>query len=194
MKKIGFVVFVLIVILVGLYFSFKGGGQAVVATPTPVANSFPLNTPAYYTFCGLNDLNAFVQIEGAAGSVYGDLAIQNISAKECQIKGINFIQPVFDATNITVAMQGKPSEEVITLKPKETVYSRVKYPNGPQCSGGVEEKEVSFMYRISSTETILFHAENEDTLVKVNACKAESEKTEIQVWGLASNPSVFDTK
>lgn len=193
MKKTLTIIFILLLIVIGLYI--------VILQVKPQTNIKPIvtSTPSAsevsqsQKYCSINALQSVIQFEGAAGSVYGTLAIQNISDTACTIIGNNYIQPIFSASTITVAAQGDPGSGLINLNPKQAVYSRVRYPNGPQCQNGVVQDEVSFMYKISLTDTVLFHSDDGKTLQKVNACKADSEKTVIQVWSLAADSSIFDS-
>src|SRR6185437_16959976 len=102
-------------------------------------------------FCLPSDLQAEVTTDAAAGNIYGSLTIKNISNKVCQINGDHFIQPTYTASNISVTQQGQSGNSTLLLSSGQTVYSRVHYPNGPQCNGTTVTGTIAFHYKISPT-------------------------------------------
>jgi hypothetical protein len=182
MKKILFGNFILFVIILGIYLYYRSVQVRLVMLPNPQTPVQTSQNPRKY--CQLNDLQALVEFEGAAGSVYGNLVMKNISSTPCEIIGSNFIEPVFVAENIFVTHQELEGSPLILLKPDQTIYSQVRYPNGPQCSNGIVQSDVSFMYKISPSESISFHTDSGDALQRINSCKDSGEKTEVQVWSI----------
>ncbi|HSX39045.1 MAG TPA: DUF4232 domain-containing protein [Candidatus Saccharimonadales bacterium] len=137
-------------------------------------------------YCGPTDLSAQIEIGHAAGNVYGNLTLQNISNKECKIIGNNFVDATYTVQNISVSQQGQASVSIYRLQPNQKVYSMVHYPNGPQCSG-TKAAPISFSYKISPTASIEFKDANGQTNQEIMTCLSLTEPTDVQVWSLFSN-------
>lgn len=184
MKKL-LTLFLALAVLVGALFILKGSNRQneVPFSPTPTISEN--NTLG---FCKPSDLSSVLSSEGAAGSIYLTLNIKNISGKNCQIIGNNFIALLTDAKNISVKTQGQTGPEVITLTPNQIVYSQVHYPNGPQCSGQVLENNISYKYNISESDSITFKTQNGETKQTIGVCKSNAENTQIDVWSLSEKP------
>lgn len=163
-----------------------------VPTPSKSPRATPTVTPlpkiTLNLYCSSDDIDSRISLEPAAGNVYGTLTLKNISNKNCAINGNNFIQPTSSAKNIAIIKEGNPGQAYIMLKPNETVYSQVHYPNGPQCSGSTETKSITFAYQISPSQTVTFADSQSNVDQSFTVCTSEDEKTAIEVWGINSAP------
>jgi hypothetical protein len=139
-------------------------------------------------YCTADDIDSRISLEPAAGNVYGTLTLKNVSDKNCSINGNKFVQPTSTAKNITITKEGKPGATYITLKPNETVYSQVHYPNGPQCTDSTETKSITFAYQISASQTVTFADAQSNMDQSLTVCSSQDEKTAIEVWGIATEP------
>ncbi len=158
--------------------------QTITSSPKPSA------TPSTESkiYCLPVDLEAKISLDPGAGNVYGSLTIKNISKSTCRINGMDFILPTSSVKNITISKQGKSVASFFLLKPGETLYSQVHFPNGPQCSTETVATPVVFTYKISTAQSIQFSDDSGSKEQTVNSCKKESEKTEVQVWPLMHQP------
>lgn len=138
--------------------------------------------------CKPADLQASVATEGAAGSIYGKLTIKNISTTNCLVIGNAFVQATSSASNISITSQGQAGPATILLTPNQSVYSQVRYQNGPQCSNGTQSSTITFSYKISGVDSITFKDANGKTQLTATTCKAANELTRIEVWSLATTP------
>ena len=187
MKKI-FILFVILAILfIGdLYFlKFSNNSHIKPIFPTSSVTQTPINNLG---FCNPSDLEANMSTEGAAGNIFGTLTIKNISKNNCQIIGSNFIQPSLNAVNLTVKDEAQTGPETFTLTPNQTVFSQIHYPNGPQCSSQVIQTNISYIYKISASETINFKNQNGSTNLTIGICQSPNENTELDVWSLSQKP------
>ena len=137
-------------------------------------------------FCNKTDLQALVSFEGAAGNIYGTLTIKNISSTACNIIGNNKIETITAPKNISFTYEGIATT-MFTLKPNQTVYGQVHFPNGPQCSGDIITSPISFSYAISNSETITFTTTGPGNAM-ITTCTAADEPTEIDLWNLSTTP------
>jgi hypothetical protein len=147
--------------------------------PTPLVTIQP--TSQIEAYCTLANLQSGFTTEGAAGSTYGTFTIKNISGKSCNILGADYIKPIYTAQNISVTHQGSTATELLSISPGQTVSAKIRYPNGPQCSGGIDSADISFTYQISPVDTVTFKNQNMSEKQIINVCKS-AETTEIQVW------------
>jgi len=180
------VLIIIALVLIGSFYIFKNQEQQNVTstspTPTIETNSNALN------FCKPTDLEATLTAEGAAGNIFGTLTIKNISGKNCEVLGNNYILPIFDAKNLVVKNQGEKGPETFTLSKNQTIYSQIHYPNGPQCSGATNEVNIIYAYKISPEDSIDFKGENDDTKQTIGVCKSASQLTQLDVWSLSEKP------
>lgn len=184
MKRI--VLIIIALVLIGSFYIFKNQKQQNVTstspTPTIGTNSNALN------FCKPTDLEATLTAEGAAGNIYGTLGIKNVSEKNCEVIGNNYILPIFEAKNLIVKNQGEKGPATFTLFPDQTIYSQIHYPNGPQCSEATIEANILYSYKISPEDSIDFKDINNDSKLSIGVCKSASQLTQIDVWSLSEKP------
>lgn len=183
MKKL-IILFLALVILIGTLFILKGSSKQTLVSPSPT----PASSENSLSFCKPSDLGATLTSEGAAGNIFLTLTIKNISEKNCQIIGNNYITPLFNAKNITTKNQGQVGPQTLSLSPNQIAYSQVHYPNGPQCSRQVSEITISYSYNISASDSITFKNQNEETKQSIGVCRSASELTEVDVWSLSERP------
>lgn len=151
----------------------------------------PSTTPASVSYCSPSSLDATLGLNGAAGSIYGNAEIKNTSSTPCQIIGNNFIDASFDSSikNLTVTHTGTSTNQTFTLQPGKSVYSQVRYQNGPQCQGPTVQDQVTFSYKISPSGSVTFkNTENGKTAQVVQGCSSPTDMTEITVWNMSSQP------
>lgn len=174
-KIIVFFGILLLIAFVFWGFSFSKNLQNNQTSPTPTPN---LSKNAY---CMPSDLSAAISAGGAAGSIYDTVTIRNVTNKNCEVVGTNFITPIFTAKNIKVVKNGEPGLEVITLLPGQKVYSLIRYPNGPQCNGQLAQVSISYRYNIYLDSFVEINGQS------IRVCKDSSE-TQIDVWSLSDKP------
>ena len=196
MKQLILIVLIFATLLFGgaaYYYSQKSSVTVrpnIIPTPTirVQATAIPTNNSVY---CLSSQLQAHIALQGAAGNIFGVLTLKNISQKSCEILGGTFITASYAATvkNITVSHVGNVQTHNFILSPSQTLYSQVHYPNGPQCqSVGLNPTPVTFSYKISPTETVVFSPEGNGLSAVVQACKSPTDITAIQVWNLSNTP------
>jgi len=143
----------------------------------PATQSVPISHQEQH--CQRDQIKATFSSEGAAGNIYGQLTMTNISSKPCHISLGNTITITTDTHTIVSNYTQKSPTTDFVLAPGATVYSHVHFPNGPQCQSGVAQKAISFLYT-----TIEFRSITK-TPILVQACVSPSEKTIIDIWPLS---------
>lgn len=148
--------------------------------------------PSSGVYCSPEDIQAVLTLSPGAGNVYGTFTIKNFTKVSCLIQGGQFITPDYDSQsvkNISVSYIGHTQPVPFVLPPGQSLYSQVHYPNGPQCQSiGFNQTPVSFSYKISSTDTVLFKTGEGKTQLVIQTCKTNSAITEIKIWNLSSQP------
>ena len=151
-------------------------------TPTPEITASP-TTPG----CSKDQLTGILTSQGAAGSIYVDVKITNISTVACNVNLGNSIVAQISANNITTKYQTPAAgSEEFNLAPNASLYSRLHFPNGPQCSGSVNPQSVSFVYDPKGIALQLKTSDNKNYLI-VQACQG-NENTQIDIWPVLSSP------
>jgi hypothetical protein len=143
--------------------------------------------------CKSENLKGSISTEGAAGNIYGTLSLKNTSSISCTIAGSETINAKFDSSVKNLKVQevkteGNELADTFSLKPGQTVYSQIHYPNGPQCSNGITTTNVTLTYPISPLQNVTFTPLNDPMPLGVTTCKDKSEMTTLQVWALSSKP------
>lgn len=183
-----FVISVAVVILALLIYLFVIKLTKPPQNPLTPTIPVPTKKPVLQnTYCDPKNLKAEIELSPAAGNIYGTFTIKNISQNPCQIVGNNFIKPETEAKNIAVIPQGTPGPALFTLSPGQTIYSQIHYPNGPQCQGPTDSKDISFSYHISPDESVTFVG-NGHYKPLINVCQSPSEITQIRIWGMSDKP------
>jgi hypothetical protein len=202
-KYIGFVIVVLV--LSGIYFLTKNSVQQSAIKPTPqptvaITPTTPVKPTAIVTpspfvpdvaYCTLQDLQTSLALEPAAGNIFGTITIRNVSTNTCQIVGSNTLSLQYDTQtikNISVTHKGDVASTLFSLTPNQTLYSKLHYPNGPQCSGPTHTAKVTFMYAVSPTENVDIVNQNGTIEQNIQVCQSESEQTTIDLWYLSTEP------
>lgn len=140
------------------------------------------------SFCKAADLQNSIEVEGAAGSIYGKLRIKNISADVCKIIANGYISPKITAINSAVVHAGIPGAAIIILKPGESAYSQVHYPNGPQCNGPEVQSTITFSYQTSANESVIFKDQSGRVEQNIMVCSSPSQITQVDVWSISTTP------
>lgn len=179
------VVVFLLLLGIGSYFYFRTKPAPITPSPTPQISLTPTSASSY---CQPNDLSTSIDFSGAAGSIYGNLIIKNISGKTCNIDGNNYIEASTSATNVTVEKQGNPGPALLVLSPNQSAYSQIRYENGPQCSSPIKNTPTTFGYEISPGIRVVFKDQSGSDSQKITTCTNQTENTMIWVWNLSPNP------
>lgn len=147
------------------------------------------NQTSSIPFCSPNQLLTQTQSQGAAGTMYVNVTIKNVSSSTCQIIGNNFLETHFDSTiqNITISHPKQPTMGIFTLTPNKTLYSLLTYPNGPQCSSAPKQQTMTLSYAISSTNSITFKNSDGPSLY-IQDCTSPTEITGINIQPLSDTP------
>ena len=187
-KKVLFSVLTVVILF------FVGVGIYVYRTPRSQLSVTPLLTPVPEVTassgpanCTKDQLYGSMSSEGAAGSIYVDIKITNISKSSCNLTLGNNISPQIESDNITSKYQTTSSGNVeFSLGSNESVYSRLHFPNGPQCSSGINPQNISFVYDPKGVNLQLKTDDNKNYLT-IQACQG-SENTQIDIWPVSSLP------
>lgn len=174
------IVLVLLLFAGFLFFPKKQPMMPNPLTPTPTGIVSPSPTASW--FCTPAQIRDTIVTQGAAGNVYGNVQIKNISSTSCTIQGNHFLQASFQAKNITIKHQGELGPESITLSPGGVAYSQIHFPNGPQCSGPSTTTPVTFAYMIAPQMTVDFPT------AQVTTCVATDQPSQLDVWSISEKP------
>jgi hypothetical protein len=190
-----FIIFVIVLLAgVGVFYNQK---KAIAPSPSPTL--LPTSSPTTQTspvssssgnlsLCKPSQLDGDITTEGAAGSIYGNVTIKNISSTKCTIMTSNLLEAQIPTsiTNITTSKVTNSDSDSTDLAPGQTIYAQIRVPNGPQCQGPTKTQNISFIMTVSKDEDLNFKTPTGKTL-SVQAC-AGSEKTDIQIWGWSDKP------
>lgn len=135
--------------------------------------------------CTKGDLSSVVRFEGAAGSIYANFEIKNISNKKCVLVGENSIQLQFDPSvkNIKETFDENSSNKVFTLDLGASVSAVARIPNGPQCGEGVSQTNVGFTYT-ANNDVLTFSDLSKKQQFIINNCLSDKEITRIDISSL----------
>jgi hypothetical protein len=163
------------------YTSSQNNNSTQPVTPSQEPNK----TVAY---CTPNQLTGQLIPNVGAGNVFVSVTLKNTSTTECKVDNV---LPELDypnsVQNITTSPQGQPTSKTLNLKPNQTVYSQLHYPNGPQCSGPTLGVNSAVSLQISPDNTFTFQPQGSTTL-DIEACQAASQMTQVQIWPLSEKP------
>jgi len=183
------IVVVLLGILGGIYFYTQTPHQPQNPSPTPVPITSSPTVSS--TYCSPQDLVASYNSNAGAGNIYLEIMITNISNRECEVIGNNYIAAQYDTQtikNISLHHMGTVEKDIFTLSPNQTLYSQIHYPNGPQCQGPTQAVQVVFTYAISSTSTITFNNTQEHGGHSFPVCSSPTDITTIDIWNMSAQP------
>jgi len=135
--------------------------------------------------CSKKDLQETVNLEGAAGSIYANFEIKNISKDKCSIAGENTVQLKYDSTinNIKVNSDVNTSNKVFSLDPGASISATARIPNGPQCSGEIAQTKVNFIYT-ANKQVLTFSDLAGNQQFVINSCLSDKEITQITLSSL----------
>jgi hypothetical protein len=191
-----FVIISLYLVVIGIiaaialqYFKHASPTENPVVSPTPEKNNATISGASQAVYCKQTDLVGIISFEGAAGSIYGAIGIKNISSHACQIIGDNFVMVAHEVQNISIDKKEYPGPALQTLSSGQTVYSKIRYPNGPQCNGPTKQSTITFAYKISPDETLIFKTTEGKTTQPFQTCTDASIKTTVQVWSITTSGS-----
>ena len=172
----------LIIALIGMFAPKTIGPTKNPTRPSSIATAF----------CSPSDIKATVAFEGAAGTIYGNFTITDISASDCQIISDQFINLVYNTQvkNIAIAHNGIPQRNIYILHPNISLYALVRIPNGPQCSSQIKPVSTSYTYQIADNTTITFKDATNNQQFTINACSKPSEITTVNLSPWSDTPIV----
>ncbi len=126
--------------------------------------------------------------EIAAGNLYATITLQNTSDAECKVIGNNTLEVGYpdSVTNFKTDTKGQASTPVFTLKPNQTIYSLIHYPNGPQCSSEATQVDAMVSYAISPKDTVSFKPATSDTL-SIPSCGSDSDITMVDLYPFSTS-------
>lgn len=141
--------------------------------------------------CNPEQLRVTMQLEPAAGNIYGSITLTNTSQKACDIVIGQKIQANVPPTikNLTIAYLGSEDKETVTLTPGQSIYSQLHYPNGPQCSSGIVSTPVILTYPLANNQTLTLTDKN-NSQVKVATCQNPVDMTTLDLWYFSTKPLV----
>lgn len=160
--------------------------NGIITTPSPA--KAVSSSPPQTVVCGEKQLAGSISTQGAAGNIYATLELTNTGTTACQITLGNSITAAFDASNIDLHYQQQSTPQAFMLAPSAKVYSQVHYPNGPQCSSGVREEQVTFFYKTDQTSVTFAPVNIQQEKVVVQDCVSPAERTVIDIWPLSKTP------
>src|SRR5260221_2446305 len=143
--KILYGVIGLLIIVVGYLYVTRRAYPIVVPTSS-------LITEGDDGSCKASDLETTITFEVAAGTTYATPTMKNVGSKSCKFDSKSYIDLRYDLRtiqNVIIAKQGSPDENLSEIKPGETFYSQITYPNGAQCGSETKAINVQYVYRIS---------------------------------------------
>lgn len=142
------------------------------------------------TDCRTTDIKGTVSFEGAAGSLYGNFEVKNISAKTCTLDGSKTVTLLYapNIKNISISLEDTSKIGTIELKPNETIYARAQIQNGPQCSSGINPLGVNYAYPLDGS-AIAFEDMSGNMNFSINICRGESEITKVNISGFTRSIS-----
>ncbi len=154
----------------------------------PILNSPSAAASDAISYCTPDQLESTVSTEGAAGSIYATLTMKNLSTKICQVYGNKIVAVSFakSDSNVKVTPDSLSPHQFITLQPGDTIYSQIKYPNGPQCSRGVVQNVFTITYPISESDVVNFVSQDGNALL-MQVC-TNSDITDVLVWPFMGSP------
>ncbi|MEK7605815.1 MAG: DUF4232 domain-containing protein [Patescibacteria group bacterium] len=186
MKKAVFALVALVLLGGGIYLFYGPELHIRSGLPTP---SKAVSTPHEdSSFCQPANLKALIELEGAAGNIYGILSIQNTSTGKCDIIGSNFVNVLSSARNLTTKRMGKKGQATFLLTPSQTVYSQIHFQSGPQCSGSTEQSTLTTTYNISPTASVTFQDLMNKSTQSITVCAKDTDSTQVDLWSLSPQP------
>lgn len=186
-KKLLFIIFIFILLASG-YILFKNSTLLDNPKMTPTKTERE-NTEKNAAVCSPSQLEGSMNSEVAAGNVYVQVTLKNITSSPCKIKGDNELTigyPI-SVTNFQTEVKGTPGKKEFTLAPNQSIYSLIHYPNGPQCSSLAMDVNAMVSYNISDTESVLFTPSTGPTL-DIPSCGNASEVTMIDLYPFSDTP------
>ena len=166
--------------------SFSPKKNDIIPTPTLAPTSTLAPTPtteAKSPNCTADDLQATIQLEGAAGNISGPIGITNISSGDCTIDESVTVKVLYpnSITNLKVE-QGK--NMTFTLAPEQGMMNMISFPNGAQCSKPVGT-DADFYVEVNGEQ--VEYAQGNDPQTAIEICEDESEETVIKISGFNIN-------
>lgn len=185
--KLAIIVILFLVLLAGGYVFFQnkaiGPSTDQSLTPTQTVKNTPSNS-----FCTPSQLEALLDPEVAAGNLYAQITIKNISDTTCEIVGNNMLDVEYpmSVTNFRTDSKGQPTTKTFILTPNQAIYSLLHFPNGPQCSSQATQVDAMVSYKISPNNSVSFKPTMGPTL-SIPSCGEESDITLIDLYPFSEN-------
>lgn len=95
--------------------------------------------------------------------------------------------------NLNIATLGLPSASTYTLQPGSAVYTRIHFPNGPQCGSGIKMAIATLNYPIApgidvTFENVLPQGGQNRPEFSITACADPKDITDIKITNLSDQP------
>ena len=159
-----------------------------IVTPQTSPTSTPIPTLTSDE-CRIKSLRGTISLEPAAGNMYGNVKLTNISQKPCSISLKNKLQLSYLPTvkNVKTNYVGTPSAGMSKLFPNASFYATLRMPNGPQCKSSVYSAQIGLSYEINALETLFFTTQGKPNFM-TNVCTDPLEVTKIDISALSIQP------
>lgn len=159
---------------------------------TPQASPTPTTIPRLTNDeCRSESLLGTINLESAAGNLYGKVKLTNISQKPCVILLKNKLElsylPI--VKNVAVNYVGTPSAGMSKLFPNASFYATIHMPNGPQCRSDIYQAQIGLSYQINALETIIFTTQGKPSFM-MNVCTDPIEVTKVDISPLSIQPGL----
>ena len=166
---------------------FLDDGTYTITIGSYTSQPFTVGEAQELSFCTASNVKASISLEPGAGNIYGALSLTNTSNTPCQIQGNKYVSASYQSSTISLEQQGPQGPNSLILKPNQSVYSTVRYPNGPQCSSSIQNSQISFSYQISPTVSVTFQNQSGGIEQSITTCSNQSDQTTVQIQSISQN-------
>lgn len=180
------IVFLLFLIVLAAFalFEYSGNKTSILVTPSITPTTQPTFTPSTATSCSAQAIDATARIEPAAGNVFITAVLKNTSKATCFLDGGTYADFSYDKAKYkttTIVTVGPAPRGMIELLPGQALYAAIRYPNGPQCSGGVQQIPTMLTYTLVDGSVLHFNDGETTEKFSLQGCIGTEDITEIIV-------------
>ncbi len=156
------------------------------SSPSPTATPLPTHISDE---CRNESLRGTITWEPAAGNLYGNVKLTNISQRPCTLSLSSKLQLSHLPTvkNIAVHYTGTQSAYISKMSPNTSFYATIHMPNGPQCQSGLYQVQAGLSYEITSAESLTFTTSGKPSFM-MNICTDPAEITTVDISPLSIQP------